>query len=139
MHYREYNISWYCLNKTVCKFNNFNIVTANAIQKKLSLSFACNRAFQFNLGHSHVSVITGNILITIISPLPSSTFFQQHFQDWFSVPRYNSDITIIKLNKIRNFSNRHKSFSIPVVEYAFFSHEARTLKTDLLQFNTKYL
>ena len=26
---------WYCLNKTVCKFNNFNTGTVNAIQKKL--------------------------------------------------------------------------------------------------------
>ena len=25
---------WYCLNTTVCEFNNFNIATVNAIQKK---------------------------------------------------------------------------------------------------------
>ena len=25
---------WYCLNATVCKFNNSNIGTVNAIQKK---------------------------------------------------------------------------------------------------------
>ena len=33
--------------------------------------------------------------------------------------------------------NRHKSFSISVAEHASFSHQARTLKTNLLRFDIK--
>ena len=44
---------------------------------------------------------------------------------------------MINFKQIRNFSNRRKLFSIPVTKYASISYQARTLKTDLLQFNIK--
>ena len=93
------------------------------------------------LSPPHISVITGNILITIkkIFPLPSSSCFQQHFHDWFYVLRCNSDLLklewtllLFNFNYIRALTNRRKLFSIPVAEYASFSHQARTLKTNLL-------
>ena len=74
-----------------------------------------------------------------IWPLPSSSCFQQHFHDWFYVLRYNSDLQklewtllLFSFNYIRDLTNRCKLFSIPVAEYPSFSHQARTLKTNLL-------
>ena len=74
-----------------------------------------------------------------ICPLPSFTCFQWHFHDWFYVLRHNSDLSKLKLtlllfnfNYICDLTNRCKLFSIPVSEYASFSHQARTLKTNLL-------
>ena len=71
--------------------------------------------------------------------LPSFSCFQQHFHDWFYVLRYISDLSklewtllLLNFNYIRNLTNRRKLFSIPVPEYASFSHQARTLKTNLL-------
>ena len=76
---------WYGLNTIVHKFNNSNIGTVNAVQKKfvylhqslflLQFSFANKPAFYYKMGKSyddiyhsppHVSVFTGNMLITIM-------------------------------------------------------------------------
>ena len=74
-----------------------------------------------------------------ICPLPSSSYFQQHFHKRSYVLRYNSDLpklewTLLLFNFNYNcdMTNRRKLFSIPVSEYASFSHQARTLKTNLL-------
>ena len=74
-----------------------------------------------------------------ICPLPSCSCFQQHFHNWFYVFRYNSDLSkleftliLFKLNCIRDLTNRRKLFSIPVAEYTCFSHQVRTLRTNLL-------
>ena len=74
-----------------------------------------------------------------IFPLPSSSCFQQHFHDWFYVLRCNSDLSklewtilLFNFNYIRDLTNRRKLFSIPVAEYASFSHQARVFKTNLL-------
>ena len=79
-----------------------------------------------------------------ICPLPSSCF-QKHFLDWFYVLRYNSDLPklewtllLFNFNCIRNMTNRRKLFSVPVTEYASFSHQARTLKTNLLGLITNF-
>ena len=85
------------------KFRYFiNAIAASLFVRHLSSP--CNPAFYFNTGKKlrtqyhfppHVSIITGNILITIITfacyyLLPGC--FQQHFLDWFSALRYNSDL-----------------------------------------------
>ena len=41
---------------------------------------------------------------------------------------------LFNFNYIHDLTNTHKLFSIPVAEYASFSHQARTLKTNLLGF-----
>ena len=71
--------------------------------------------------------------------LPSSSCFQQYFHDWFHVLSYNSDLSKLKwtlrlfnFNYTHDLTNRHKLFSIPAAEYASFSHQARTLKTNVL-------
>ena len=52
--------------------------------------------------------------------------------------RYNLDLLKLKwtlllsgFNYIRDLGNRWTLFSIPVAEYVYFSHQARTLKTNL--------
>ena len=88
----------------------------------------------------HVSVITGNILITIIRftryhlLLASSNTFMTDSMYW-----YNSDLSklewtllLFNFNYIRDLTNRSKLFSNPVAECTYFSHQARKLKTDLL-------
>ena len=74
-------------------------------------------------------------------PLPSSSCFQQHFHDWFSVLRYNSDLSklewtplLFNFNCFCDLTNRRKIFSIPVAEFTSFSHQARALITNLLGF-----
>ena len=74
-----------------------------------------------------------------ICPLPPSPCFQQSFHDWFYVLMYNSDLSklewtllIFNFNFIRDLTNRHRLFSIPVAEYASFSYQVRTLRTNLL-------
>ena len=80
-----------------------------------------------------------------IWPLPPSSCFQQHFHDWFYVLRCNSDLDklewillLFNFNYIRHLTNIHKLFSIPVAEYTSFSHQARTLKTNLLGFISNF-
>ena len=65
-----------------------------------------------------------------ICPLPSSSCFQQHFHDWFCVFRYNSDLSklewtllLFNFNYICDLTNGRNLFSIPVAEYASFSHQ----------------
>ena len=74
-----------------------------------------------------------------ICTLPCSASFQEHFNVWFSVTGYNSDLGRLEwmplLFSSSYLSNRRKLFFIPVTEYAFFSHQATTFKTDLLKFN----
>ena len=74
--------------------------------------------------------------------LRSSACFQQHFHDWFSVLKYNSNLVILKwtpllfnFKEFCDMSNRHKLFSIQVAAYASFSYWAWTPKTDLWQSN----
>ena len=74
-----------------------------------------------------------------ICPLPSFSCFQQHLHDWFYAPRYNSDLSrlewtllLFDFHEIRDLTNRRKLFSIPVAQYASFSHQATTLKTNLI-------
>ena len=74
-----------------------------------------------------------------ICRLLSSSCFQQHFHDWFNVFRYNSGLSKLKwtlllfnFNYIRDLAIRRKFLLIPIAEYASFSHQARTLKTNLL-------
>ena len=69
--------------------------------------------------------------------LPSSSCFQQHSHDWFYVLKYNLDLLKLEWTQllfnfyyVRDLTNRH--ISIPVAEYASFSHQYRTLKTNLL-------
>ena len=95
----------------------------------------------------YVSVITRNILITIIRfaryHLPAC--FQQQFHDWFSVLRYNTDLAklewtllLFNFNEIRDLANRRKLFSITGAGYASFSNQTRTFKTNLLRFNVNF-
>ena len=74
-----------------------------------------------------------------ICPLRSSSFSQQHFHDWFYVLRYNSDrsklewtLLLFSFNYIRDLTNTRKLFSILVAEHASFSHQGRTVKSNLL-------
>ena len=60
--------------------------------------------------------------------------------NWFSVLTYNSDVAkfewiplLFNFNQIYDLSNKSKLFSISVAEYASFSHQTRTLETDLLK------
>ena len=73
-----------------------------------------------------------------ICPQSSSTCFQKHFHDWFSVLRYNSGLSKLKwtlllfnFKYIRDLTNRRKLFSIPVAGYVSFPR-GRTFKTNLL-------
>ena len=73
-----------------------------------------------------------------ICSLPSSSCFQQHFHDWFYVLRYNSDLQklewallLFNFNYIHDLTNRRRLYSVPVAEHASFSHQARSLKTNL--------
>ena len=88
----------------------------------------------------HVSVITGNILVMLIRfsryhflLASNSTFMTDSmYLGTIQVCRnlnehYYYLITLIT-NHIRDLANRRELFSIPVVEYASFSHQARTLK-----------
>ena len=118
----------------------------------INVYFYISFIYLFITCHSppHVSVITRKILIAIINkiyPLRSSSYFQQNCHDWFYGRRYNSDNLdehyCYLVNWIRDLTNRHKLFSIPVDEYASFSHQTRTLKTNLprlmLNFSTYYI
>ena len=78
----------------------------------------------------HVSVITRNILITIIRFTCYYLLLASHFHDWFYVLRYISDLSklewtllLINFNYICDLANRRKLFPIPVAQYAFFSHQ----------------
>ena len=76
---------------------------------------------------------------TKICSLPPSSCFQQNFHHRFYALRYNSDLSklestqlLFSFNYILDLTNRHKSFSISVAEYASFSYQAKTLETNLL-------
>ena len=75
-------------------------------------------------------------------PLPCSSGFQQHFHDLL---KYNSVLLklewtplLFNFKYIHNLTNKHRLFSIPVTEYASFSHQARSLKTNLLDLISKF-
>ena len=76
-----------------------------------------------------------------IFPLPSSSCFQQHFHDWFYVLRWNSDLwklvwTLLLSNSttsvIWHIDANCFPFQLLKVPVTSFSHQARTLKTNLL-------
>ena len=69
-----------------------------------------------------------------ICPLPSSSGFQQHFHDCWNLNDYYYYLieNVIWKLQLCDLKNRRKLFSIPVAEYAYFSHQDRTLKTNLL-------
>ena len=108
--------------------------------------FTYNPAFYFNMGQkcwrhapSHISVITGNIPITVITfahdhpLLPSnSTFITDSIYLDLSKLTVKWTLLLFNFSCIRDLAKRRKLFSIPVGEYASFSNEARTLKTNLL-------
>ena len=114
-------------------------------------SFYYPSAFYFSMGKKlwryiynsppHVSVITGNILITRIK------FARYHLllatnSTFLADSMYlgcNSDLSklewtslLFNFNYIRDLTKTRKLFSIPVADYASFSHQARTFKTNLL-------
>ena len=86
----------------------------------------------------HVSVITGNILMK--HPKHPFLLFPTALS-WLVlyILRYNLYLSklewtrlLFKFNYIRGSTKRRKLFSIPVAEYVTFSHQNRTLKTNLL-------
>ena len=94
----------------------------------------------------HISVFTGNMLITIITItfahyyllLASNSIFMADslylstFQIWKNFNKhYYYSISIKSV-----IWQRHKLFSIP--EYISFSHQARMLKINLFRFNIKF-
>ena len=97
----------------------------------------------------HISVFTGNMLITIITItfahyyllLASNSIFMADslylstFQIWQNFNEYYCCSISIK-SVI--WHKRHKLFSIPVTEYISFSHQARMLKINLFRFNIKF-
>ena len=119
------------------------IINSNAVSLfLLQLSLACNPAFYFNIvkrlwRHASFSFTCfcyyrkPNPNNDNICPL-QSTCFQQRFHDWFSVLRFNSDnhhYCLTPTNSV--FCQIDTNFSNPV--------QARTLKTDLLQFNINFV
>ena len=72
-----------------------------------------------------------------ICRLPSSCF-QHHLHDWFYVLRNMSYLSrlewtlpVFNFDYIRDLTHRCKSFPFSVAEYASFSHQGRTPKTNL--------
>ena len=116
----------------------------------LQLSFAYNPAFYSNLGKKLWRHILSSSTCfwyyrkhsnndNKVCLLPSSSWFQQHFHDWFYVLRYNSDLSklewillLFNFNYIHDLTNRRKLFSIPVAEYTTFHIRFRTLKTNII-------
>ena len=93
--------------------------------------FTYNPAFYFNMGQkcwrhapSHISVITGNIPITVIRFARYHPLLSKLTIKWA--------LLLFNFSCIRDLAKRRKLFSIPVSEYASFSNQARTLKTNLL-------
>ena len=98
------------------------------LRRHISFTFICFRYYRKHPNNDNK-----------ICLLPSSSWFQQHFHDWFYVLTYISDLLklewtllLLNFNYILNLTNRRKLFSIPVAEYASFSHQAKTPKTNLL-------
>ena len=136
------------------KFAFVNPITGSLFL--LQLSFACNQAFYFNMGKKLWRPISFSSKCFCyyrkhpnnnkkICPALSSPCFQQQLYDWFLVLRYISDLAKLKwtpllfnFNQICDSLNRCKFFSIPVAEYASFSHQASKIKTDLIEFNIKF-
>ena len=86
----------------------------------------------------HFSVITGNILITIIRfgryhllLASNSTFMNDSM--WLGTIQICQNLNehYHYLIPTTSMTNRCKLFSVPVAEYASFLHQARTLKTNL--------
>ena len=96
--------------------------------RHISLSFTCFRYYRKHPNNDNN-----------ICSLLSSSCFQQHFHEWFYVLRYNSNLSkpewtllLFNFNCIRDLTNRCKLFYIPIAEYVSFSHQANTLKANLL-------
>ena len=99
------------------------------------------------LSSPHVSVITGNILITIIRydllVTIFSASFQQCFHESLSAIRHNSDnhhnyLAPTKSVMCEIEANVSPFLFFSITEHGSFSHQARIRKTDLLQFNIKF-
>ena len=118
----------------------------------LQLSFACSPAFYVNMGKSykHKSFSStcfwyykkhsnndNNIWSLLSSAHFSNNFFINDFQYlstiqiWWNLSEHDYYLTSTKFS----FS---KLFSITFAEYVSFSHQAKTLNTDLFQFNIKF-
>ena len=130
------------------KWNLKKFVYLHEIGSSLLIKTAYNPAFYFNMGKKLWIYIFSSTFFCYyrkhpskdnkVCPRPCSSCFQQHFQNWFYVPRYNSDLpklewTLLLFNfkYIRDLTNIRKLFSIPVAGYASFP-KARGLKTNLL-------
>ena len=99
------------------------------------------------LSSPHVSVITENILITIIRydlfVTIFSASFQQCFHESLSAIRHNSDnhhnyLAPTKSVMCEIEANVSPFLFFSITEHGSFSHQARIRKTDLLQFNIKF-
>ena len=87
----------------------------------------------------HVSIITENIPITIIRFARYHLLLATALSRLILCFRYNSDLSkvewtllLFSFNYIRDLAKTCKLFFIPLAEYNSFSHQARTLKTNLL-------
>ena len=81
-----------------------------------------------------------------ICPLPSSSWSQQHFQDWFYVLRNNSDLSklewtllLFSFNYISGLTNSCKFFSIPISGMLPFHIRFGTLKTNIIGLTSYFL
>ena len=83
---------WYCLNATLYEFNNFNIGTVNAIQKKLLLLHEMDEQINTSL----LMLLYKFILTSACICLQSSLLFQHGkkiYEDMYYYPPHVSDIT----------------------------------------------
>ena len=83
---------WYCLNATLCEFNNFNIGTVNAIQKKLVLLHEMDEQINTSL----LMLLYKFILTSACICLQSTLLFQHGkkiYEDMYYYPPRVSDIT----------------------------------------------
>ena len=74
-------------------------------------------------------------IIDKICSLTFSSCLQQHFHNWFYVLTCNSDhsklewaLLLFNFNYICHLAYRSKFFSIPISEYASFSHQGRVTR-----------
>ena len=94
---------------------------------QLSIS-TWEKSFEDIYPSPHISVVTGNILITIITII--------RLAHYHLLLASNSTFMTdsLYLGTIQICRNRRKIFSIPVAEFTSFSHQARALITNLLGF-----
>ena len=98
------------------KWANINAIAGSL--SLLQLSFSCNSSFCFNIGkklRTHISFSTcfcyrKHSNNDKICALPCSACFQQHFHDWFSVFRCNSDL--LKLVKNEHYTQLSTKYVI---------------------------